>query len=144
MLRGSGLFRLRHFDFICHSSFGLHHFDSYRTWLGTPSGGRPLRNSVCCRSASFRCCASRDACSGSGPGLEQPKKTRVNTGIKNTKVARFFIEELNIIKPTSAATFQDGKPSSLKRALQNSKLTPSQSFESLIRCQLQIIALEGF
>ncbi len=88
---------------------GLRHFDPYRTWLETPSGGRPLRNSACCRSASFRCCASRDACSGSGPGLEQPNKTRVNTGIKKMNGASFFIEQsLTIINPTNAANSRKG------------------------------------
>ena len=66
----------------------------HRTWLGTLSGGSPLRNSACSRSASRRCCASRDACSGSGPGLAQPKKTRVSPGIKNIQTASFFMEQL--------------------------------------------------
>src|SRR5438876_11415033 len=86
---------LQQSGFVIDWSLGIRtsSFDSYRTWLGAPSGGRPLRNSACCRSASRRCCASRDACSGSGPGLEQLKKTKVSTGIKNMKVTSFFIEQ---------------------------------------------------
>ena len=83
---------IRHSSLVidCHSDFVIP--AGYRTWLGLVTGGRPLRNSACCRSASRRCSASRDACSGSGPGDEQPKKTRVNVGTRNIKVASFFIE----------------------------------------------------
>src|SRR5438309_5071515 len=93
--------------------------DSYRTWLGTPSGGRPLRNSVCCRSASRRCCASRDACSGSGPGLAQPKKTRVRIEIKNMKVASFFIQQPQHNQADECGNVsRSEKALSLKHALQ--------------------------
>ena len=91
----------------------------YRTWLGLPSGGRPLRNSACCRSASRRCCASRDDCSGSGPGLPQPKKTRVSTGIKNIKMTSFFIAQPQHNQADACGNVsRSEKALSLKRAFQ--------------------------
>src|ERR1041384_834556 len=77
----------------CNDSTNHDNRPCHRTWLGLLTGGRSLRNSACCFSASFRCRASRDSCSGSGPGLEQPKKRRVNVGIKNMSVVSFFIEK---------------------------------------------------
>src|SRR5215831_15532137 len=63
----------------------------YHPCPGLATGGKLLRNSFCCCSASFCCSASRACCSAVGPGLAQLNNAIRIVQIKSNLVSSFFI-----------------------------------------------------